>query len=323
MSHVMVPIRRDVPCDVAWWLPYHEPCVSYQSPASTELGRPEDRRSRSGHIGKTRRREPVVPIEREVVIKYLRYKFCGILCSMYGFFSKWNNKPPKKCSRVSFKRDFHIGISNDSFCRCRSIKMRFYRHININKIEFMLNNHVKRWIQFTDTVIWVTNTTEYTELIGSEVASKWFFHSWMTARMLPKQAHPGRPRRPRPLFVSKKLRRQFLSGSTRFAKQSINVFNFLLTSGTLSCLTAIFFRYHEWYKFVQFPLTSIKCCLMFAASLSILTNAIGSYVRIQNKTYMVAKFLPAHIFRVYLTRCGAITGLGIISLRSELAFKAI
>ena len=63
--------------------------------------------------------------------------------------------------------------------------MRFYRHIDIIKVEFMLNKYLKRWIQFADAVICVTNTTEYTELIGSEVASKWFSDSWMTARMLP------------------------------------------------------------------------------------------------------------------------------------------
>ena len=78
--------------------------------------------------------------------------------------------------------------------------MRFYRHIDIYKVEFMLNKYLKRWVQFVDTVIWVTNTTEYTELIGSEVASKWFSHSWMIARTLPKQAHPGR-RSPRARFA--------------------------------------------------------------------------------------------------------------------------
>ena len=98
----MVPIRRDVP----WWVPFCEPCVSYQSPASTELGRPslfadmgretvygrpEDRRSRSGHIGNTRRRQ----LEREVVMKYLRYKFCEILCSVC-VFSNRNNQHPLK-----------------------------------------------------------------------------------------------------------------------------------------------------------------------------------------------------------------------------------
>ena len=89
-------IRRDVPRDVAWWLPYREPCVRHQSPASTGLGRPENRRSRSGHIGKTRRRQPVVPIEREVVMKYLRHKFCGILCSVYVlFFFKMKQSTPK------------------------------------------------------------------------------------------------------------------------------------------------------------------------------------------------------------------------------------
>ena len=115
MSHVMLPIRRDVPCDGGWRI---------ASPAwatSTGLGRPEDRRSRSGHIGKTRRRQPVVPIKREVVMKYLRYKFCGILCSVYVFFfqNKTINplKKKKKCSLVSFKRDFHIEISNETGTR--------------------------------------------------------------------------------------------------------------------------------------------------------------------------------------------------------------
>ena len=71
---------RDVPCDGG---------CRIASPAwatSTGLGRPEDRRSRLGHIGKTRGRQPVVPIKREVVMKYLRYKFCGILRSVYVFF---------------------------------------------------------------------------------------------------------------------------------------------------------------------------------------------------------------------------------------------
>ena len=127
-------------------------------------------------------------------------------------FSNWNNHPHKKTTKKQqlwsrffqvrfpyrdFKRDWHPG---DRFCRCRSIKMRFYRHIDIYKVEFMLNKYLKRWVQFVDTVIWVTNTTEYTELIGSEVASKWFSHSWMIARTLPKQAHPGR-RSPRARFA--------------------------------------------------------------------------------------------------------------------------
>ena len=170
----------------------------------TVYGRPEDRRSRSGHIGNTRRRQ----LEREVVMKYLRYKFCEMLCSVC-VFSNWNNQPPLKTkqkktttsSLVSFKWDFHIEISNETGTgrQFLSIKMRFYRHIDIYKVEFMLNKYLKRWVQFVDTVIWVTNTTEYTELIGSEVASKWFSHSWMTARTLPKQAHPGRQSPPRPL----------------------------------------------------------------------------------------------------------------------------
>ena len=94
-----------------------------------------------------------------------------------------------------FKRDWNPG---DSFCRCRSIKMGFYRHIGIDRVEFMLNKHVKRWVQFVDTVICVTNTTDYTEPSASDFAPKWFSHFWMTARMLPKQAHPGRLRRPCP-----------------------------------------------------------------------------------------------------------------------------
>ena len=109
-----------------------------------------------------------------------------------------------RCPYRDFKRDWHPG---DRFCRCRSIKMRFYRHIDIYKVEFMLNKYLKRWVQFVDTVIWVTNTTEYTELIGSEVASKWFSHSWMIARTLPKQAHPGRRSPPRPLRGHGRLRR--------------------------------------------------------------------------------------------------------------------
>ena len=38
------------------WLPYPEPCVSYQSPAVAGLGSPGDSRSHSGHVGNTRRR---------------------------------------------------------------------------------------------------------------------------------------------------------------------------------------------------------------------------------------------------------------------------
>ena len=60
----------------------------------------------------------------------------------------------------------------------------------------MFKKHVKRWVQFVDTVICVTNTTDYTEPSASDFAPKWFSHFWMTARMLPKQAHPGRLRRP-------------------------------------------------------------------------------------------------------------------------------
>ena len=92
-----------------------------------------------------------------------------------------------------FTRDWNPG---DSFCRCRSIKMGFYRHIGIDRVEFMFKKHVKRWVQFVDTVICVTNTTDYTEPSASDFAPKWFSHFWMTARMLPKQAHPGWLRRP-------------------------------------------------------------------------------------------------------------------------------
>ena len=92
-----------------------------------------------------------------------------------------------------FTRDWNPG---DSFCRCRSIKMGFYHHIGIDRVEFMFKKHVKRWVQFVDTVICVTNTTDYTEPSASDFAPKWFSHFWMTARMLPKQAHPGRLRRP-------------------------------------------------------------------------------------------------------------------------------
>ena len=74
--------------------------------------------------------------------------------------------------------------------------MGFYRHIGIDRVEFMFKKHVKRWVQFVDTVICVTNTTDYTEPSASDFAPKWFSHFWMTARMLPKQAHPGRLRRP-------------------------------------------------------------------------------------------------------------------------------
>ena len=61
----------------------------------------------------------MVPIRREVVMKYLRYKFCGILCSVYVFFfqNKTINPLKKKCSLVSFKRDFHIEISNETGTR--------------------------------------------------------------------------------------------------------------------------------------------------------------------------------------------------------------
>ena len=92
-----------------------------------------------------------------------------------------------------FKRDWNPG---DSFCRCRSIKMGFYRHIGIDRVKFMLKKHVKRWVQFVGAVIYVTNTTDYTEHSASDFAPKWFSHFWMTARVLPKQAHPGRLRRP-------------------------------------------------------------------------------------------------------------------------------
>ena len=77
--------------------------------------------------------------------------------------------------------------------------MGFYRDIGIDRVEFMLKKHVKMWVQFADTVICVTNTTDYTEPSASDFAPKWFSHFWMTARMLPKQAQPVRLRRPRPL----------------------------------------------------------------------------------------------------------------------------
>ena len=51
----LLPIHHDISTDRAWWLPYREPCVSCQSPASAGLGSPGDRRSHSGHIGNTRR----------------------------------------------------------------------------------------------------------------------------------------------------------------------------------------------------------------------------------------------------------------------------
>ena len=40
-----------------------------------------------------------------------------------------------------FKRDWNPG---DRFCRCRSIKMGFFRHIDIDKVEIMFEKHVKR-----------------------------------------------------------------------------------------------------------------------------------------------------------------------------------
>ena len=49
-------IHHDVSSDRAWWLPYREPCVSCQRPASAGLGSPGDRRSHSGHVCNTRRR---------------------------------------------------------------------------------------------------------------------------------------------------------------------------------------------------------------------------------------------------------------------------
>ena len=52
----LLPIHHDVSSDRAWWLPYPEPCVSCQSPASAGLGSPGDSRSHSGHVGNTRRR---------------------------------------------------------------------------------------------------------------------------------------------------------------------------------------------------------------------------------------------------------------------------
>ena len=53
----LLPIHHDVSSDRAWWLPYREPCESCQSPTSAGLGSPGDRRSRSGHVGNTRRRQ--------------------------------------------------------------------------------------------------------------------------------------------------------------------------------------------------------------------------------------------------------------------------
>ena len=96
MSHVL--IRRDVPCDGG---------CRIASPAwatSTGLGRPEDRRSRSGHIGKTRGWQPVVPIKREVFMKYLRYKFCGILRSVYVFFFQNKTINPLKKKNLKKKK---------------------------------------------------------------------------------------------------------------------------------------------------------------------------------------------------------------------------
>ena len=49
-------IHHDVSSDWAWWLSYHEPCMSCQSPASVGLGSPGDRYSRSGHVANTHRR---------------------------------------------------------------------------------------------------------------------------------------------------------------------------------------------------------------------------------------------------------------------------
>ena len=48
--------------------------------------------------------------------------------------------------------------------------MGFCRHIDINRVTFILKRHVKRWVQFVDTVICVTNTMDYTEPITSKVA---------------------------------------------------------------------------------------------------------------------------------------------------------
>ena len=105
----------------------------------------------------------------------------------------WSHFSQVRFPHRDFTRDWNPG---DSFCRCRSIKMGFYHHIGIDRVEFMFKKHVKRWVQFVDTVICVTNTTDYTEPSASDFAPKWFSHFWMTARMLPKQAHPGRLRRP-------------------------------------------------------------------------------------------------------------------------------
>ena len=55
----LLPIYHDVSSDRAWWLPYREPCVSCQSPASAGLGSPGDSRSHSGHVGNTRRRRVI------------------------------------------------------------------------------------------------------------------------------------------------------------------------------------------------------------------------------------------------------------------------
>ena len=54
----LLPIHHDVSSDRAWWLPFREPCVSCQSPASagSGLGSPGDSRSHSGHVGNTPRR---------------------------------------------------------------------------------------------------------------------------------------------------------------------------------------------------------------------------------------------------------------------------
>ena len=52
----LLPIHHDVSSDRAWWLPYREPCVSCQSPASAGLWSPGDSRSHSRHVGNTRRR---------------------------------------------------------------------------------------------------------------------------------------------------------------------------------------------------------------------------------------------------------------------------
>ena len=93
----LLPIHHDVSSDRAWWLPYREPCVSCQSPASAGLGSPGDSRSHSGQVGNTRRRRLITCCRLWPAAQ----RFWLGLHLLLAFVLRWSATPP--FSRIAWR----------------------------------------------------------------------------------------------------------------------------------------------------------------------------------------------------------------------------